>query len=135
MSYTLDQRTGTVWRADGVVVPLDEPENPLTIAYQDWLSAGGRFSSVIVTAPPSRTLTHLAFRRRFTLTERIAVDNAPDSGLLPAEAAAALRTMAKDLELAQEVNLDDEDVAAGLAFLTQLGLLAPGRAAEILSDP
>lgn len=134
MSYTLDDRTGTVWRDDGVVVPLDEPANPLTVAYQDWLNAGGQHT-VITTAAPSRTMTHLAFRRRFTLQERITIDNAPDSGLLPAEAAAALRTMAKDMELAEYVDLDDPDVIQGLAFLAQLGLLAPGRSDEILSDP
>ena len=133
MSYTLDQRTGRVWHADGTLLDLNNTEDPLTKEYQAWLAAGGQYSSIIVTAEPERSITHLAFRRRFTLAERIAIDNAPDSGLLPAEAAAALRTMSKDLELAQEINLDDPDVAYGLGFLEQLGLLSRGRAEEILS--
>jgi hypothetical protein len=42
-----------------------------------------------------------------------------------------LRTLEKDLELAQDIDLDDPDVIAGLAFLEALGLLADGRADEI----
>jgi hypothetical protein len=133
MSYTLDERTGRVWRGDGALVPTQEPEHPHTIEWAAWIAGGGQYSSVIVSAEPTLSLTHLAFRRRFTLAERIAIDNAPDSGMLPAEVAAALRTMAKDMELAQEINLNDEDVIAGVQFLVQLGLLTTARAAEILA--
>lgn len=88
-----------------------------------------RFASL---APPARTLTKLAFRRRFTLAERIAVDAAPENVAFDSATRAALRTMAADLAMAEEVDLDDADVIAGVQLLVALGLLTSGRAAEIL---
>lgn len=131
MSYTLDQRTGRVWHAEGALLDLADTDDPLTKEYTAWLAGGGQYAAIIITEAV-KVLTHLEFRRRFTLPERIAIDNAPDHPLLPAEARAALRTMTKDMELAQDINLDDSDVISGVHFLAQLGLLAPGRADEIL---
>jgi hypothetical protein len=45
-----------------------------------------------------------------------------------------LITMNKDMELSQSVFLTNPDVAAGVGFLETLGLIAPGRAAEVLSN-
>lgn len=91
----------------------------------------------VTSAPviaPVRTVTKLAFRRRFTLQERIALDTAVSglNPLIPADAVAAMRTMQKDLELAEEINLEDPDVIHGLAFLQSLGLLTAERVQEIL---
>lgn len=84
---------------------------------------------------PVRIITKLAFRRRFTLAERIALDAAREglNPALPAEAVSALRTMQKDLDLAEDINLDDADVVAGLAFVQSLGLITAERAAEVLA--
>ena len=82
--------------------------------------------------PRRRMLTRLEFRRRFTLAERVAVDDAPNNAALPAQARAAARTLLTDLSLAEEIDLDDPDVAAGLQFLASLGLIAPERVAQIL---
>ena len=87
-------------------------------------------------APPSaRILTKLAFRRRFSLAERITLDAAVAglNPLLTAEVVAGLRTMQKDLELAEQIDLDDADVIYGLSVLVQVGLIAPERVAEILA--
>ncbi len=82
-------------------------------------------------APSPRLVTKLAFRRRFTLAERVAMDAAPTNPAIAPEFQSILRTMAKDLELAQEIDLDDPDVIAGLDLLEQLGIIAAGRAAEV----
>ncbi len=82
-------------------------------------------------APSPRTVTKLAFRRRFTLAERIAMDSAPDNPAIAPATRAALHTLAKDLELAEEIDRDDADVIAGLALLESLKIIAAGRAAEV----
>lgn len=82
-------------------------------------------------ANPPRLVTKLAFRRRFTLAERIAMDSAPDNPAIAPATRAALHTLAKDLELAEEIDLDDADVIAGLALLESLEIIAAGRAAEV----
>jgi hypothetical protein len=80
---------------------------------------------------PSRIVTKLEFRRRLTLTERITADSAVDNPAYPAEARAALKTMQIDLQLANEIDLDDADVVAGLNLLVTLGILTTERVAEI----
>jgi hypothetical protein len=84
-----------------------------------------------VAPPVARRVSRLALRRRLTLAERIAFDHAPTNPSLPEDVRAMLATMAKDLELAEDVDLDDADIVAGLALLESVGILAEGRAAEI----
>lgn len=77
-------------------------------------------------------ITKYEFRKLFTLAERIAIDAAPTNTNIPANYRAMLVTMNKDMELSSVVILTNPDVAAGVNFLEQLGLIAPGRAAEVL---
>lgn len=87
----------------------------------------------VPAAPIRKTiLTHLEFRRRFTLAERVAFDNF-ESGAWSPEQKAMLRTITEDMRLATAIDLDDPDTLAGVQFLEQIGLLAAGRAAEILA--
>jgi hypothetical protein len=79
-------------------------------------------------------ITKYEFRKLFTLAERIAIDSAPSNTAIPANYRAMLITMNKDMELSQSVFLTNPDVAAGVGFLETLGLIAPGRAAEVLSN-
>lgn len=134
--YTLDLRTGIVTRdSDGMVVaPVSDTTD---LGHQEWLDWCAEGNSPMEVRSPEpivepRILTRLGFRRRFTMTERIAFDNAPDNQLLPAEARAAVRTMQNDLALAEEVDLDDPDVIAGVQMLVQIGLISQARATEVL---
>lgn len=135
--YTLDVTTGLVTRdTDGVVVaPAQSADEPNYVAYAAWVAQGNAPTTVASEPepPPVRILTRLGFRRRFTMAERIAFDNAPDNQLLPAEARAAVRTMQNDLALAEEINLDDPDVVAGVGMLVQIGIISAQRAAEVLA--
>lgn len=134
MSYAIYPARGVVVRiADGVVVaPAQSVEDPDYAAYIAWVEAGNTPAlGVEPEAQAPRIVTKLAFRRRFTLAERIAMDGAPDNPVVAPSTRAALRTMARDLELAEEVNLDDEDVIAGLNLLESLGIIGDGRAAEV----
>jgi hypothetical protein len=122
--------------ADGAVVaPVSDMSDPAFLEWIEWCEAGNT-PVMDYTTPPDpadRILTKLAFRRRFTLEERIACDSAPENESLPASARAALKTMATDLALAEEVSLDDPDVVAGIGLLAQLGLITQARAQEILA--
>ena len=80
----------------------------------------------VETAPVPRTITKLEYLRRFTPKERIAIRDA-------AEQIAVLADYLKLMELAQEINLDDPDTVAAVQMLEQSGLIAAGRAAEVLA--
>lgn len=76
--------------------------------------------------PVPRTITKLEYLRRFTTEERVAI-----------RAAASVNPVLDDylklMELAQEINLDDPDTVAAVQMLEQSGLIAAGRAAEVLA--
>lgn len=80
----------------------------------------------IVPAPVQRIITKLEYLRRFTTDERVSI-----------RAAAAVNPVLADylalMELAQEINLDDADTVAAVQILEQSGLIAHGRAAEVLA--
>lgn len=86
---------------------------------------------------PSRILTHLGFRERFTQAEQEWADEleATFEGN-PAFTVAqkrALRTGYKNFNLATEVDLDDPRIPPMLALYVVLGGLAANRPAEILA--
>jgi hypothetical protein len=91
-----------------------------------------------ITAHPlaeaTMTVSKYQFRKLFTLTERVGIDAAPLNTAIPAQYRAMLVTMNKDMELSGDVQLDNTDVEAGVMFLEQLGLIAVGRGAHILSN-
>ena len=87
-----------------------------------------------VPPEPARIeLTHLEFRRLFTLQERIAFDNFEENPALAPEHKQTLRTLMKDMELAQVLDLKDPDLIAGVSAIQAFGIIAPGRAAEVLA--
>lgn len=80
----------------------------------------------VETVPVPRTITKLEYLRRFTTDERVAIRAA-------AVANPVLDDYLKLMELAQEINLDDQDTVAAVQMLEQSGLIATGRAAEVLA--
>jgi hypothetical protein len=83
-----------------------------------------------------RCVTRLAFRKRFTQGEKIAIELAAlDDPAAPQEQrtrAAALRVDMKDTDAATYIDLDRQDTREGVLALELLGLLDEGRALEIL---
>lgn len=82
-------------------------------------------------------LTRLEFRNRFTLTEKVtieltAADN-PSATMQQRQLAATLRVFLDDLASAQYVDESRPDTQAGVRALEQYGLIATGRADEILA--
>jgi hypothetical protein len=88
--------------------------------------AGYSLKEVSDTSVNSRVLSVLQFKRRFTITERIAVRYCIDP---------FIQDYMNLLETAPEVCLDDPDTIAGVHYLESHGLIAEGRAQEILTSP
>lgn len=94
------------------------------------------------TPPPApapvvaRHVTRLAFRNRFTQTEKIGIEIAQldnhAASMQQRAQAAALRSSQADLAVSTYIDLDRPDTRAGVQMLEQGGLLAAGRALQIL---
>ena len=79
------------------------------------------------TAPSGpRMMTKLEYLRRFTVEERVAIRAA-------AEQNPVLADYLQLMELAQDINTGDPDTVAAVTMLEQAGLIAAGRAQEILN--
>ena len=70
--------------------------------------------------------TILEFKRRMTQAERVTIRTAAKSN-------ASVEDFMDMLDSAQEVRSDDPDLAAGLQLLEAAGMLAAGRANEIIN--
>ena len=85
-----------------------------------------------------RHITKLAFRQRFTNAERIAIEIAalddPAGTQQDREKSAAIRSYMKDVDVAKFIDLDRTDLQDGVNFLESIGLLAVGRANEIITN-
>ena len=100
---------------------------PSKTTLDEWIAANPKSAGIV--------LTKYQFRKLFTLNERVAVDNAQLNTAIPAQYRAMLATLLRDVELSEEVQLtDNPDVAQGVNFLEQIGLIGPGRAAQILAN-
>ena len=89
--------------------------------------ANGAFTPpepVVAPARP-RLITPYAFKARMTSAERIGIRTA--AAVMP-----AIRDYMDMLDSARQVDLDNADTVAGTQALEAAGLLAAGRAAEIL---
>lgn len=75
---------------------------------------------------PERNVTKLQYLRRFTQPERINIRDA-------SAASPELYDYLAMLELAEDINLDDPDTIAAVGMLEAVGLIATGRAAEVLA--
>lgn len=106
---SLDELGGVIWTAPVVVAPVPPP-------------------------PPyyGRIITRLAFLRRFTDAEAVAIDLASIGAT--AQAATLRRAQAK-INTAEEIQLDNAETRAGVQALEAAGLIAAGRATAILDAP
>lgn len=92
------------------------------------------------TPPPEPIrITKLAFRNRFTQAEKVAIEIAaldnPAASMPVRAQSAALRASQQDVAVAQFIDLTRADTRAGVQMLETAGLLAAGRALEILDTP
>lgn len=112
-----DRATGEVVHAYSADAATEWPEYPFA-------SFNHVLEQPAPVVPESRTLTKRAYLGRFTAEERVAIRTA-------AKQSVALEDYLELLAVSEDINLDDPDLIAGLAMLEGVGLIAPGRAAEI----
>lgn len=128
---------------DGVVTALGEG----SAVVPDWVQLGATLNEcnlwsnpevigttgglVVVQAPVARHITQLAFLSRFTDAEAVGIDLA-SLGATPQ--AAAMRRYQSKVSAASYIDLDRADTRDGVQALELLGLLAVGRASEILDS-
>jgi len=92
----------------------------------------------VIEQPPvqpvveKRHITQLAFMTRFTDAEAIAIDLASIGATV---AAASMRRYLDKLKVAKYIDLDRADTRSGVQTLEVIGLIAAGRALEILDNP
>ena len=83
-------------------------------------------------------ITRLAFRSRFTQSEKIALEMAalddPTAAMSARQQAAALRAYLADVGAATFIDLQRPDTRAGVQMLERVGLLQAGRALTILES-
>lgn len=106
---------------------------------------GWSYSAGLFTEPEAaalalpRRVTRLAFRGRFSTSEKTAIELAalddPAAAMAERQQAAALRAYLKDVDAASFINLDLADTRAGVQWLEDAGIIAPGRASEVLNAP
>lgn len=84
-------------------------------------------------AQQNSTITKFQFRKLFTLTERVGLDNFQSNTNISAQNKAILTTMFKDLDSSGAVVMTLPDVIQGVNMLEQLGLIGTGRAAQVLA--
>lgn len=92
----------------------------------------------LVLAPDTR-ITRLAFRNRFTQTEKVTLELAalddPAATLAQRQQAAAIRVHLADVAASTFIDLGSLHTRAGVQALEAGGLLTEGRALEILDAP
>lgn len=114
--------------ADSVIRELDAWDAPPPLPYVwspvhlDW----------VVPADPTRKLTRLEFRWRYTLAEQVAIEIAEDTHA-DATVRATLRVLRQSLNEATDINVTDPRTVQGVQYHAALGLIAPARVAEILA--
>lgn len=84
-------------------------------------------------------ITRLAFRNRFTMAEKTMLELAalddPGAAMPARQQAAMLRAYLADVAAATFIELTRQDIRDGVTLLETMGLLAQGRALEILDAP
>lgn len=95
-----------------------------------WTYSGGAFTAPVLQDPAPETGLKVWTGREFlallTLQEKAAIMTAQGSDPF-------IQTFIFTLQVAGKVHSDDPDTVAGLAYMEQQGLIAAGRAAEILA--
>lgn len=126
-------------RATGALVyayPADEPTNLVEYPLETFNHIREMDEPSV---NPSQKITRLAFRNRFTTAEKVALEIAaldnPAATMQERGAAASLRAYMADVNAATFVDLLRPDTRIGVEQLEAFGLLASGRALEILNTP
>jgi hypothetical protein len=79
-------------------------------------------------------ITKFQFRKLFTQSERVTIDNIQYNQNFSGTVKAVIATSQKDMEVSNVVVLNSADVIAGVQFLASIGIITPERATRILAN-
>lgn len=116
-------------RATGEIVhayTADEPSHADVYPFDTY----NHIPQVVVIEPVVREVSGVSYLRRFTQAERIAIRGAASQSAVLDD---YLKLLDATIQQGGIVNLDDADTVAAVQMLEQVGLIAAGRAAEILA--
>jgi hypothetical protein len=138
----MNTATGIVIRnSDGVqVAPGQSDEDEGFVEYCQWVAAGNEPTQISVPIEQrTRQISKLAFRNRFTATEKVMLEMAsldnPTAPMDQRQMSAMLRVYLKDLDIAEFVNLDYPSIRDGIEQLVAAGILTQDRVETILNTP
>ena len=98
-----------------------------------------RYEDGVLTIHGDTRITRLAFRNRFTQAEKVALELAsldnPAATMAQRQQAAAIRVYLADVAASAFIDLERADTRSGVQSLEVAGLLAAGRALQILDAP
>ncbi len=131
--YTIVVNAGVVLRdSDGKqVAPCQSVEDPDFLAYIEWVNAGNAPAVTNLPEPSTRRLSKLAYMNRFTDVELANIFAAAKGSLSVEVWLAKFSATTPDAD-GTAIDLDDPRTVAGLQALEAAGLLASGRATQIL---
>jgi len=101
-------------------------QNPPASVSVGWNYGGGKFVAPDKKSPTSVKITKLAFRNRFTFSEKVLIETA-------AEGDATVRVLLKDQEAATFIDLARLDTQQGVQLLVSKNLITAERSDAILS--
>lgn len=121
---------------DIVMIPIDGG----SLVDAGWLYDGAVFTAPEPVAVAADTkITRLAFRQRFTQAEKTTLELAsldnPAASMQDRAQSAAIRVYLADVAAATFIDLSRSDTRDGVQALEAAGILAVGRAVEILDAP
>ena len=103
---------------------------------QSWSLVPKTDAELAMIRAQARQVTKLAFRNRFTIAEKVSLDMAslddPSAPIAQRQQAAMLRVYLADMAVSEFIDLNYADTRAGVQMLEGAGLLAAGRASQIL---
>jgi hypothetical protein len=97
--------------------------------YVDVIDKNGNVVGYAANDPPPPLpdkirLTRYEFRSRFTAAEKVAMYDSTDT---------MIRVFLDDIQAAENINVSEQDTIDGVNYLASNGLIAAGRASEILA--
>lgn len=126
MTYAIYNRdTGALLDLSDSIKEVDLPVVCEPIAAPDLARETWSLTMRLFVPKTVTVITKLEYLRRFTSQERVTIRTVAKSNPV-------LEDYLAMLDIAEEINLSDADTVAAVQMLEQAGLIASGRAAEIL---
>lgn len=128
LDLATEEQIQTAARAAQMAIDITDA-NPVPAV--GWVLLGNQLVNPAGDVAPTKKITKLGFRQRFTFSELIALTGAAQSS--NPSVALPLQVLLNNLAVATYIDLNRADTAGGMGLLVSFGLLTSARSTEILS--